>query len=251
MCATTLKNQCSVFSVPGRARRTIPTPHSALRTPHLNGFTLVELLVVIAIISLLAAMIIPITGAVKRNEIRSKARAELTQVQSAIENYKTKLGHYPPDNPGKPSTNQLLYELLGTTNNNGTFWTIDGSASIRQSDFATVYGPNVTGFANTSQGSTDEGRSGTSFLVGLKPAQIGEPNPAVPAKFLLSSMTWDRVGENWILGVPNLNPFCYVSSNPTNNPGSYDLWVDVIVGGKTNRICNWNRDYVVVGPPWP
>ena len=37
-----------------------------------------------------------------------------------------------------------------------------------------------------------------------------------------------------------LNPWRYVSSNPTNNPGEFDLWVDIIVGGKTNRICNWS-----------
>src|SRR5882724_7919040 len=66
------------------------------------AFTLIELLVVIAIISILAAMIIPIGKAVNRTKIRSKARGELAAVEIAIENYKTKMGHYPPDNPDNP-----------------------------------------------------------------------------------------------------------------------------------------------------
>src|SRR6185369_12714744 len=69
------------------------------------GFTLIELLIVIAIIAIPAAMVIPISGAVNRNKIRAKARVELEQVATAIELYKSKLGHYPPDNPGNPWTN--------------------------------------------------------------------------------------------------------------------------------------------------
>lgn len=220
---------------------------SQAETPHsLRAFTLIELLVVIAIISLLAAMIIPITGAVNRNRFRAKARAELTQVETAIENYKTKIGHYPPDNPGNPFTNQLYYELLGTTNNNGVFWTIDGSASLAAGQFPQTYGPNVTGFINTSQGSTDEARPATSFLTGLKPNQVGQ-YPNWPAKFLVCSIPYPPVNPQWYpLGVPGLNPFRYNSSNPTNNPKSFDLWVDIIIAGKTNRVCNWSKDPVIV-----
>ena len=80
-----------------------------------RGFTLIELLIVIAIIAILAAMIIPVTGAVNRAKIKSKAHAELEHVATAIELYKAKLGHYPPDNPGYPALNQLYFELVGTT----------------------------------------------------------------------------------------------------------------------------------------
>ena len=112
------------------------------------AFTLIELLIVIAIISILAALIIPVTGAVNRNKMRAKARTELTMVQMAIENYKTKMGHYPPDNPGRPSTNQLYFELLGCTNFGTGFATLDGSARIQQTEFPQVFGPGVSGFVN-------------------------------------------------------------------------------------------------------
>ena len=43
-----------------------------------------------------------------------------------------------------------------------------------------------------------------------------------------------------------VNPICYLSSNPTNNPNAYDLWVDVIIGGVTNRISNWSAEPQVI-----
>ena len=65
-----------------------------------------------------------------------RARAELAQIETAIEAYKTKLGFYPPDNPLSPpnwTINQLYYELLGTTITIGGqpgYQTLDGSARI-------------------------------------------------------------------------------------------------------------------------
>ena len=38
-----------------------------------------------------------------------------------------------------------------------------------------------------------------------------------------------------------INPWRYNSSNPTNNPGAYDLWIQLSISGKTNLICNWNK----------
>ena len=205
------------------------------------GFTLIELLIVIAVISILAAMVIPITGAVSRARIKSKARAELEQVATGIELYKAKLGHYPPDNPVNPATNQLYFELLGTTFTNGIYTTLDGSAVVAATSLGSVFGTSngtaiVGGFVNTSQASTgDEGRSASPFLQGLKPGQVALINNSGgnQAKILVSS-------------VPNpanrLNTICYVSSNPTNNPNSYDLWVDVLINGVTNRLSNWSKD---------
>jgi len=68
--------------------------------------------------SLLAAMIFPITKAVNKAKVLNLAKTEMAQVESAIENYKSKNGVYPPDNPVTPYfppyINQLYYELLGT-----------------------------------------------------------------------------------------------------------------------------------------
>jgi prepilin-type N-terminal cleavage/methylation domain-containing protein len=225
------------------------------RTP--VAFTLIELLIVIAIISILAALIFPVTGAVNRNKIRSKARTELTMVQMAIENYKSKMGHYPPDNPGRPSTNQLYFELLGCTNLLNGFATLDGSGQVLLSpanEFQKVFAGGVSGFVNcVAATGGDEARQAGRFIPGdLKPGEIGSwayynyPN----VKFLICSIPWpDSNPSTSPLGVVGLNPFRYNSSNPTNNPNTYDLWVDVIIAGKTNRISNWSRDPIIVGVP--
>src|SRR5438309_4719375 len=96
------------------------------------GFTLIELLVVIAVIAILAALVIPITGAVNAARTKARARTELTEIETAIERYKAKLGHYPPDNPGNAVLNQLYYELSGTTLSNGVYTTLDGSTQLPQ-----------------------------------------------------------------------------------------------------------------------
>src|SRR5260221_3678739 len=96
----------------------------------IRGFTLIELLVVIAIIAILAAMVIPISGAVSVFKTKSRTKAELAEIETAIESYKAKLGHYPPDNSGNPALNQLYYELVGTTNDGRAFRTLDGDSSL-------------------------------------------------------------------------------------------------------------------------
>jgi prepilin-type N-terminal cleavage/methylation domain-containing protein len=215
-----------------------------------QAFTLIELIVVIAIIGLLAAMIIPVVGVVNRQKQIKTAQTQLSALQLAIDSYKTKLGFYPPDNTNDPAINQLYFELMGTTNNgagagNMLWVTMDGSAQI-----GTITSPyniglfNVTGFANSSTRahSDDSGSAATTFINNLTPNQIGLYDPAVPdVKLLVCSVAWPL--EKTPPPVPKnapLNPWRYVSTHPTNNSGSYDLWVDLVIAGKTNRVCNWS-----------
>ncbi len=217
------------------------------------GFTLVELLVVIAIIAVLASMIFPIMGAVNRAKIRSRSQAELTQIETAIEQYKIKQGHYPPDNGNYWTTNQLFFELLGATLNNGVYKTLDGSCQIDASAVSNIF-QNVGGFVNCTRGSGgDEGGVANAFLNALKPDQIAELDSG--AKVLVGPVPWPA-GSYQPLPVPpakavGLNPWCYNASHPTNNPSTYDLWIDVMIGGKTNRICNWSKQALVVSSPYP
>jgi prepilin-type N-terminal cleavage/methylation domain-containing protein len=215
-----------------------------------NGFTLIELLIVVSIIAILAALVFPVTGAVNRAKIRSRAKGELGRIELAIEAYKAKYGVYPPDNPGAPggpAVNQLYYELMGTTNTLGNFTTLDGSASIARPNFPTAFGANTTvgGFVNCSKGGGgDETKAAKDFLQNLKPGQyMAIPNSAPVCTVLGSSLD----GPLMFTGTTGkINPWRYVSSGPTNNPTSYDLWIDVLVGGKTNRISNWSREPLIV-----
>lgn len=224
-----------------------PQPSIANRR---TAFTLIELLVVIAVISILAALIIPITGALKKKRIVFKARGELAQVESAIQTYKTKLGYYPPDDssagalgvvwPFYEVTNQLYYELLGTSlNANGVFQTLDGSATISPASATAVFG--TAGFMNCTKGTGgDYAASGAAFLKGLKAGQFLQTTSAGGVQFNVLGTTLDGP---FVYHGPNgatINPWRYNASNPTNNPGAFDLWVDVYVGNETNRVCNWS-----------
>jgi prepilin-type N-terminal cleavage/methylation domain-containing protein len=218
------------------------------------AFTLIELLVVIAVISILAALIMPIGKAVNRKKILSKCRAELTQVEVAIETYKSSLGHYPPDNNLNPRLNPLLFELVGTTNTGTVYRTLDGSAEIPANVTAiSKYFEGVSGFINCTQpGGSDEGRRAKSFLPDLRPGQVGDISMggSERVKILVSSVPWPIDPTFPIPNHPGMNPIRYNSSSPTNNPNSFDLWIDVVVDGKTNRISNWSREPLVVSRPY-
>ena len=206
-----------------------------------RAFTLVELLVVMAVIATLAALLFPAVGAIKRMGVIKKTRAQLGKVVMAVEAYKAQHGHYPPDNPDNPAVNQLFYELAGTTNLTDSIFLTEGGQGI--TNMTTFFGNKVTGFVNVSRGSGDEAQRAKSHLIGMRPDQYLE----------VANLT----GVGTVLGVPDkgpfmlneasggagrsINPWRYVVTGVTNNPNHFDLWVDVTLGGKTNRISNWSE----------
>ncbi len=223
-----------------------------------RAFTLIELLIVIAIIAILAALIFPVTGAINRKKMITRTKAELGLVKMAIDNYQTKLGFYPPDNTNSFALNLLYFELMGTTNNGSYFITLDGSARVHVPatgpELRQIFG--VQTFANTSvRGASEEARTAQRFLRSdLKPTQVASvANPPYPdLKLLVCSIPGPypiKTPQVSALNPVNANPFRYNSSNPTNNPNSYDLWVDIVIAGKTNRINNWSSDPIIVATP--
>ena len=211
------------------------------------AFTLIELLVVIAIIALLAGMIFPITGAVNKAKIRSKTRAELGQVITFIESYKTKLGHYPPDNPNlnNPFITPLYYELVGTKMTAAdTYTTLDGgSPAVTKTELMATFG--VEGFVNCTRGSGDEGPVAQNFARSMKPNQAAALTGG-NVKVLVCTIPWPLSIQG---PVTNMNPVRYNSSAPRHNKDGYDIWIDVIIAGKTNRFSNWSKTPEVVGSP--
>jgi prepilin-type N-terminal cleavage/methylation domain-containing protein len=219
-----------------------------LKSEIANGFTLVELLVVIAIIGILAAFIFPVVGVVKRHQYIQNAQAEMGQLGSAIAAYKDAFGFYPPDNATNPMVNQLYYELTGTTNSNGTFRTLDGTAQITSAQVTSTFG--VGGFVNCSKpGSNEESGGGKNFIQGLKPNQTATLSPnGVPITVFVTSVGGPDGNYN-PLGVAGVNPWRYKSSGTlTNNPGAYELWVQLSIAGKKYLVCNWNNQQQVNNP---
>jgi prepilin-type N-terminal cleavage/methylation domain-containing protein len=202
-----------------------------------RGFTLIELLVVISIIAILAGLLLTAGVGVQRNAAKKRAKAELVMVAIAIDSYKSKLGFYPPDNAGNYSLNTLFYELVGCTRVNNsatvsTFTPLDGSPFVTSGTLNAQTGGRVTGIQNSSASSStsDEGRAAQTFLKELKLMQYAD----------FGGIRRLGVALDGPVMAGTVTPFYYNSSNPTNNPNSYDLWLDIRVGGKTNRISNWS-----------
>jgi len=220
-------------------------PACSLRTR--TAFTLIEMLVVVGIIAVLAAMIIPAGAAAKAARIRSRAKAELNQVDHMIQAYKSKKNTYPPSDPNSSSTNApynyLYYELVGTFVTNLSdpdpiFVTLDGNATIKSSVMSSVFG--VKGFGNVTQGAgnPEEGMGAQSFTKGtLRQGQAVEVKPKNDPFYILGSSIEGPIMLNGTRG-DKVNPIGYNSANPTNNPKDYDLWLDVLVRGKVERITS-------------
>jgi prepilin-type N-terminal cleavage/methylation domain-containing protein len=216
-----------------------------------TAFTLIELLVVIAVIGILAGLVLTIMPALGKNKTISTATAELKEVETAIEAYKSKLGFYPPDNPNNANINPLYFELVGTIFTNDTtrggwgYVTLDNNTWIVTNDVFNIF--RVSGFANSASSIRgDDDRAGPiNFLkdfrnmerrVGATPAS----NPR--GKVLLCSIGWDRPGA----AASELCTWRYNSSHPTNSPNTYDLWVNLYLSDKTNRISNWSKKPQIV-----
>jgi prepilin-type N-terminal cleavage/methylation domain-containing protein len=236
--------------------------------PNVEAFTLIELLIVIAVIAILAAFTVPIVSSLKRKAYISKTQAEMAQIETAIERYKAAYGIYPPSNPNNLLVNQLYYELVGTTNDasTGIYTTLDHGSQIKAGQVPTAFGSaSVNGFLNCSKpGAGEDAPLAKTFLPDLKASQIWRQytnNPvtrSVGVDLLVASVGGpDQIYRP--LNSIGLNPWRYNSSNPTNNPGSYDLWIQLSIGSTTNRIaltfspkfyliCNWTKQVQINSP---
>ncbi|MDP4883345.1 MAG: prepilin-type N-terminal cleavage/methylation domain-containing protein, partial [Opitutales bacterium] len=90
------------------------------------GFTLIELLMVIAIIGILAGILIPAVGAVRKQANIAASKAQISNYITAIQMFKGEYGYYPfvTDAADKvvdlSSSSQLFIQTLSGRNTDGT-----------------------------------------------------------------------------------------------------------------------------------
>jgi prepilin-type N-terminal cleavage/methylation domain-containing protein len=207
-----------------------------------RAFTLIELLVVIGIIAILAAMVLAGAGGVMRKALVKRAEGELAQVEQAIGRYKADKGFYPPDNkvannPVLPYPNSLYYELVGANydREQDEFSTLAGGAVVPAAALNAAF--NTRGINNAGVAGNTEGLVAKNYLPDIKPDQHG-PGPGGLQILGAALEGPTMVGE--------ISPFFYVSSSPTNNPSTFDLWMDITVSSQTKRISNWSDEPEVI-----
>jgi len=201
--------------------------------PGSSAFTLIELLAVIVVIALLAALIVPLTAMAVKNMKVARVETELKDLETTIKNYKDTKGFYPPDNPYSFTTNQLFYELNGAYYDatSQRYWPMyDTNVTFQCTVAAYTNEFNVGGIVNSSQNLSES----PVFTHNFSQKQIATN---IDGFVLLYCTVHNADG--------NLVTWNYNSSNPTNNPTSFDLWVDLTLRGKTHRFCNWSSTPIV------
>jgi prepilin-type N-terminal cleavage/methylation domain-containing protein len=223
-----------------------------------KAFSLVELLVVMATIAVIAGLVLTALNTAANDSLLKRAGLERDTLEAAINLYHDKYGFYPPGNANAaPSNltpaliNPLYYELIGTVTNNTagslSFTALDDSSTLASSLVTSTFGNG--GFMNCSKGNGDDAVPATTFLPGLKPGQIATNGSGVfVIVTAVNSPNYSPLPSfRSLTGLNSANPWRYLCPG-INNPNSYDLWLQVVVAGKTDLICNWKNQ---VNSPLP
>ena len=92
-----------------------------------KGFTIVELIIVVVVIGILAAIIIVSYGNSRASVAEKQVKSDLTQVASAMENYRNFYNNYPTSIPSTFSASDgvTVTFVLG----DGTYYCVDSTST--------------------------------------------------------------------------------------------------------------------------
>jgi hypothetical protein len=184
-----------------------------------------------------------ITVAAKNARVNSRAQAELRQLQTAIEAYRADRNAFPPDHvlpKGSaqrvdPTVNPLYYELRGMDVIDGGFRCKGEQDVILTDAVRDVFGRG--GFLNAS---TDPAEPARTYLDPKASMVRRVQIRGASVELLVTPFDWPaNAAEPAPIAGTRVNPWRYVSTGPTNNPGNFDLWAEVYVGKDKRVFKNW------------
>lgn len=257
------------------------------------AFTLIELLTVISIIAVLAGLVVGLAPAASVRMKEARVRGELASLVTTIEAYKARFGVYPPDNfdgdtgLNDPTRPPLFYELSGVLVDNArkVFLTTDDGRVIQPATVDEWFNregfvnavPRTIGASPAEQAKLDQQAKRRLFSRDFKDTQfaevfrsktqagytdiellaVGVASDASQPKGKFAGLPWPLKVPAALHPVPTnpgLNPWRYISTNPTNNPNSFDLWAEIPLKaepvGATWKVTvkvigNWKGETVV------
>jgi len=216
------------------------------RPPRQAAFTLIEMITVIAIIAILAGLVLAINGVVQKKSATARADAEIRQLSSALESYKTDNGGYPQDlaktdsldarktadatdtsATGKLAQSSLyLYESLsGDTDGNGT---------IDSTETAKNYAPDF--FKPSRLGGIKDPNTGKVSPVQYIMDPFGNPYGYSTAGLLLEQEFRANLATNASATRPAQNSKGTQGYNPT-----FDLWS--CAGDTAGLTAKWIKNW--------
>lgn len=172
-------------------------------------------------------------------KVCDQVREERGKLVSAIEAYKAHFGAYPADHVLSrqplvvdPVTNTLFYELVGTVYNaTNKMYSAGGSEAAEEKYVREFF--QLDGFKNCG----DSAEKVTNFLKGVSsPARQLHDDPDVFAVGFQLSYEGIATEIYWEF---QTSPWRYVVSAATNNPGKYDLWIELKARKREVVIGNW------------
>ena len=218
----------------------------ARRVTLLSGTLLITLLCLVG--ALAYASYLLLSEFILRMRVRNSiphvlhaASAERDRLVAAIEAYHSHFGSYPPDHvlsdrPLRidPTTNQLFYELVGTVYNptNNMFFT-DGAEPLEKATVKEFF--NTAEFKNKSTSPGVAKQFLARDFVALREIH-DDPDVMVLCPNIVGTL--NEVPFH-ILTEWDFASWQYVSSSPSNNPGKFDLWVELSAAGRKFSIRNW------------
>lgn len=225
-------------------------PRRSMASVSRRAFTLIEMLAVIAVIAVLAGLVVGLTSRASSAARDNKIKTMRDQLITAIEAYHAHHGFYPPDHrlPSgqvNSATPPLFYELTGMVVDNvqGRFHSPNYGENLTSAQVRAFF--NSDGFVNASP----DPKRVRSFIE-LRSEQHDLLNASPDVRVLVVPVRWPLEPEAGgfppapVPWRPGLNPWRYVSTNPTNNPGRFDLWAEFVDGRRVRMISNWQRDIV-------
>jgi hypothetical protein len=205
---------------------------------------------VIAIVAVLAGLGYGAYQIIAARLFEARVRAALPQLYArvreqrgtlvrAIEAYKARFGVYPPDHVLSrqpvvvdPVTNTLLYELVGAIYNpTNNLLSVGGLEAAEAAYVQEVF--QIDAFRNCA-----ESQGGLQHFLPAEnvPIRLLHDDPDV---FVLGCPAWPEEVDPEVVWKVDISSWRYVSSTPTNNPGRFDLWIEVKANGQKVTIGNW------------
>ncbi len=169
----------------------------------------------------------------------ARVREQRGTLVGAIEAYKARFGVYPPDHllsrqpvVVDPVTNTLLYELVGVIYNPTDKMFSVGGLEAAEADYVKEFFQ-IPAFRNCA-----ESQGGLQHFLPAEnvPIRLLHDDPDV---FVLGCTQWPEEVDPEVLWKVDVGSWRYVSSAPTNNPGRFDLWIEVKANGQKATIGNW------------